>query len=263
MTLEKGDFHEASHRIIRLLEEWGNSCVGRTPLSDAVDLFFFLHALPACPIECPSLTPKKPDKAPGYCRVRNFLRTRLAAVLHVLYLAQLAWNGACTQWSDDMRPLITSLMLLLAASLSAQTFDAPSATLSPAPKRSEQVFSKKIFWTEVGAYTLSNVLDGYTTVAHPEGYEEAGFPEGSAFLLGQHPSAARYVATMGALQVATSFAAYRLQHSQKRFLRLLGHALMIQGIYAHTDGYIGNVLLLNQGLPQAKPARRGPHKEPF
>ena len=61
----------------------------------------------------------------------------------------------------------------------------------------------------------------------------------------------------------TSFAAYRLQHSQKRFLRLLGHALMIQGIYAHTDGYIGNVLLLNQGLPQARPARRGPHKEPF
>ena len=162
-----------------------------------------------------------------------------------------------------MRPLITSLMLLLAASLSAQTFNAPSATLSPARNRSEQVFSKKIFWTEVGAYTLSNVLDGYTTVAHPSGYEEAGFPQGSAFLLGQHPSAARYVATMGALQVATSFAAYRLQHSQKRYLRLVGHALMIQGIYAHTDGYIGNVLVLNQGLPQAKLAPRSPHKEPF
>ncbi len=162
-----------------------------------------------------------------------------------------------------MRALITSLMLLLAASLSAQTFDAPSAILSPARNRSEQVFSKKIFWIEVGAYTLSNVLDGYTTVAHPSGYEEAGFPQGSAFLLGQHPSAARYVATMGALQVATSFAAYRLQHSQKRYLRLVGHALMIQGIYAHTDGYIGNVLVLNQGLPQAKLAPRSPHKEPF
>lgn len=149
--------------------------------------------------------------------------------------------------------MITSLVLLLAASLSAQTFDAPSAALSTAPRQLEQVFSKKIFWTEVGAYTLSNVLDGYTTVAHPEGYEEAGFPEGSAFLLGRHPSAARYVATMGALQVATSLAAYRLQHSQKRYLRLLGHALMIQGIYAHTDGYIGNVLVLrgNSTLPPA------------
>ncbi len=153
-----------------------------------------------------------------------------------------------------MRPIITSLVLLLAGSMSAQDFNAPSATLGPPPRQSEQVFSKKIFWTEVGAYTLSNVLDGYTTVAHPEGYEEAGFPRGSAFLLGQHPSAARYVATMGAMQVATSFAAYRLEHSQKRFLRLIGHALMVQGIYSHTDGYIGNVLVLSEpkSLPQAK-----------
>jgi hypothetical protein len=105
---------------------------------------------------------------------------------------------------------------------------------------------------------LANVLDGYTTVAHPEGYEEAGFPEGSAFLLRQHPSAARYVATMGALQVAASFAAYRLQHSQKRFLKLLGHALMIQGIYAHTDGYIGNALLLKSGPSLGEASPQGP-----
>ena len=157
-----------------------------------------------------------------------------------------------------MRPILTSLVLLLAGTMSAQDFNAPSATLSRPPSPSEQVFSKKIFWTEVGAYTLSNVLDGYTTVAHPEGYEEAGFPRGSAFLLGQHPSTARYVATMGAMQVATSFAAYRLEHSQKRFLRLIGHGLMVQGIYSHTDGYIGNVLVLRQGssLPPAKSALR-------
>ncbi len=106
----------------------------------------------------------------------------------------------------------------------------------------------------MGAYTLINVLDGYTTVAHPQGYEEAGFPRGSSFLLGKQPSAARYVATMGAIQVGTCYAAYRLEHSQKRFLRILGHALMVQGIYAHADGYIGNVLLVGgaSGNPQAK-----------
>jgi hypothetical protein len=62
------------------------------------------------------------------------------------------------------------------------------------------------------------------------------------------------VAAMGAMQAATSFAAYRLEHSQKRFLRIVGHALMAQGIYSHTDGYIGNVLVLREGssLPQAK-----------
>jgi hypothetical protein len=166
-----------------------------------------------------------------------------------------------------MRSLITSLVLLLAGSLSAQTFDAPGMTLSLAvsAERPEQVFSKKVFWAEVGAYTLSNVLDGYTTVAHPQGYEEAGFPRGSSFLLGKHPSAGRYVAAMGAMQVATSFAAYRLEHSQKRFLRIVGHALMVQEIYSHTDGYIGNVLVLREGssLPQAKLAPTLLNKQRF
>jgi len=160
-----------------------------------------------------------------------------------------------------MRSLITSIVLLLAGSLSAQTFDAPGAILNlAAPNEPKQVFSKKVFWAEVGAYTLSNVLDGYTTVAHPQGYEEAGFPRGSSFLLGKHPSAGRYAATMGIMQVATSFAAYRLEHSQKRFLRIAGHALMVQGIYSHTDGYIGNVVLLREAssLPQAKLAPTTP-----
>jgi hypothetical protein len=154
-----------------------------------------------------------------------------------------------------MKPLIT--LLLLAGSMSAQNFDAPSATLGleVAAKRPQPVFNKKIFWAEAGAYTLFNVLDGYTTVAQTPGYEESEFPQGSAFLLGKHPSAGRYLATMGAIQVATTFAAYRLEHSQKRWLRMVGHALMIQGTYAHADGYIGNVLLRSTpNVPQASVA---------
>jgi hypothetical protein len=152
-----------------------------------------------------------------------------------------------------MRPLIATL--LLAGSLSAQTFDAPSATpgLGVASERPKQLFSSKIFWTEAGAYALSNVLDGYTSVVQMPGYEESAFPRGSLFLLGKHPSTGRYVATMGVIQLATSFAAYRLEHSPKLWLRLVGHALMIQGTYAHADGYIGNVLLRNSvaSVPQA------------
>ena len=134
-------------------------------------------------------------------------------------------------------------------------FDAPISNVSraAAPKSTESVFSKRIFWTEVGTYTVSNILDGYTTIARPQGYEEAGFPRGSSFLLGTQPSAARYVATMGALQVATSFAAYRLEHSHRRFLRVAGHTLMIQGTYAHTDGFIRNFLVQEKAptLPKA------------
>lgn len=161
-----------------------------------------------------------------------------------------------------LRPLMLSLVLLLAGSGFGQTIDSPSSALNPdaAPKRGEQEFSKKIFWTEAGAYTLFNVLDGYTTIARPTGYEEAGFPRGSSFLLGKSPSAGRYVSTMGVMQVATSFAAYRLEHSQKRFLRLVGHTLMIQGTYAHADGYIGNLLVQGKSasLPQANLASATP-----
>ena len=161
-----------------------------------------------------------------------------------------------------LRPLIMSLVLLLTGSLFAQTIDSPSLNLNldAAPKRGEQEFSKKIFWTEVGAYTLFNVLDGYTTIARPTGYEEAGFPRGSSFLLGKNPSAGRYVSMMGVMQVATSFAAYRLEHSPKRFLRLVGHTLMIQGTYAHADGYVGNLLVQGKtgGLPQANLASTTP-----
>jgi hypothetical protein len=140
--------------------------------------------------------------------------------------------------------------------LSTQTFDAPSTTqgLQVAAKRPQYPFNKKIFWAEASAFTLSNILDGYTTVKQTLGYEESPFPEGSLFLLGKHPSARRYVATMGAIQVATSFAAYRLEHSQKRWLRIFGHALMIQGTYAHTEGFISNVRVRMSvsNLPQSK-----------
>jgi hypothetical protein len=156
---------------------------------------------------------------------------------------------------DKKRPLILSLVLLLTGSLFAQTIHSPSSALNPAaaPQGGEHEFSKKIFWAEVGAYTLFNVLDGYTTIARPTGYEEAGFPRGSSFLLGKNPSAGRYVSTMGVMQAATSFAAYRLEHSQKRFLRIVGHTLMIQGTYAHADGYIGNLLVQGKtsSIPQA------------
>jgi hypothetical protein len=166
----------------------------------------------------------------------------------------LGWRRGCTQYLNMSRTLITAL--LLAGSLSAQTFDAPSTTqgLQVAAKRPQQPFSGKIFWAEAGAFTLSNILDGYTTVSQTPGYEESPFPEGSLFLLGKHPSVGRYVAIMGAIQVATSFAAYRLEHSQKRWLRIFGHALMMQGTYSHTDGFISNVRLRMSvsNLPQAK-----------
>lgn len=127
--------------------------------------------------------------------------------------------------------MLRALGLLLCFSLSAfgQAPDAPS-------------FSKKIFASEVAAYTVSNVLDGYTTVRDTRwGYSEAPFPQGTAYILGSHPDTLRYVAVMGGIEVIKSFAAYKLEHSHKRVWRLLGHGLMLQEVYAHTTGFVNNL----------------------
>jgi len=106
-------------------------------------------------------------------------------------------------------------------------------------------FNKKLFIAEVSAYTAINVVDGITTAQSVhEGNVEGPFPGGSSYLLGQRPSMVRYFVTMGLLETGISFTAYRLQHSDKKWLRLTGHALMIQAAYGHTDGVIRNLRLL-------------------
>jgi hypothetical protein len=106
-------------------------------------------------------------------------------------------------------------------------------------------FNKKLFITELSIYTTMNVLDGITTAQSVrEGNVEGNFPSGSSYLLGRRPSVARYAVTMGLMEAGVSFAAYRLQHSDKKWLRVVGHGLMIQAAYGHTDGVIRNVRLL-------------------
>ena len=105
-------------------------------------------------------------------------------------------------------------------------------------------FHKKVFVAEIGAYTVSNILDGITTVRGVErGFTESSFPKGAAEFLGRRPGATRYVVTMGAMQVAATFASYRLQHSRSRLLRMIGHGIMAEGIVDHTSGFANNLML--------------------
>jgi hypothetical protein len=106
-------------------------------------------------------------------------------------------------------------------------------------------FNKKLFIAELSAYTTMNILDGITTAQSiDKGYVEGSFPAGSSYLLGRRPSPARYAVTMGLIEVGVSVAAYRLQHSKTKWLRLAGHGLMIQAAYGHTDGTIRNIRLM-------------------
>jgi hypothetical protein len=120
---------------------------------------------------------------------------------------------------------------------------------APVPRLAERkpVFSKKIFISELAAYTVPNILDGITTVRGVRrGFTESSWPRGSAELLGSRPGIARYTATMGGLETAVAFASYRMQHSQNRYLRLMGHSLMVEGAIDHTIGFASNLRLPSQ-----------------
>jgi hypothetical protein len=159
-----------------------------------------------------------------------------------------AWFGECTPKSFVrgfstrciLQPLRSwGFLLLVFASLvlpaQSQITETPNAPS----------FNKKLFIVELSTYTAMNVLDGITTVQNVQkGYIEGNFPAGSSYLLGHRPSAARYAVTMGLIEVGVSVASYRLQHSRTKWLRVVGHGLMIQAAYGHTDGSIRNIRLM-------------------
>ena len=135
------------------------------------------------------------------------------------------------------------LFLLCASLIGGLSVPAHSQQFAELPNTPS--FNKKLFIAELAAYTTVNVLDGITTAQSVrEGNIEGGFPSGSSYLLGQRPSVARYAITMGLLEAGVSFTAYRLQHSKSKWLRVAGHGLMVQATYAHTDGLIRNIRLL-------------------
>ena len=130
------------------------------------------------------------------------------------------------------------LLLVVSLGLSAHSQQLTEPRNAPS-------FNKKLFIVELSTYTAMNVLDGITTAQSVrEGNVEGSFPSGSSYLLGRRPSVARYAVTMGLMEAGVSLAAYRLQHSNKKWLRVVGHGLMIQGAYGHTDGVIRNIYLL-------------------
>lgn len=136
--------------------------------------------------------------------------------------------------------LLLVLFLLALFCLPSPAQDAP--LLRPVPKT---------YWAETAAFTVSNVLDGYTTVMEQERYRtrvhEKSFIEGgSSWLLGRHPGALRYGLGMGGLQAVSQLAAYRLERSPRRWQRWTGHALMAYGTQAHVTGAVNNYQVLGR-----------------
>jgi hypothetical protein len=109
---------------------------------------------------------------------------------------------------------------------------AMASEVPDAPSPPHQV-SHKLFFTEVGALTAANALDGYATVRDTNwGYLE------ESFALGKRPGAGKYVAVEGTIEAATALAVWKLEKSRHKGFRLCGHYLMGIEAIAHVDGAI-------------------------
>ncbi|HLW53901.1 MAG TPA: hypothetical protein VKW06_13775 [Candidatus Angelobacter sp.] len=147
------------------------------------------------------------------------------------------------EWAQ---PLPAAKFLTVAAEPPSLNTTTEALAFTPIARPVEQkpVFHKKVFISEVAAYTVANVLDGITTVRGVRrGFTESSWPRGSAELLGTRPGIGRYAATMGAMEVGAAFISYRLQHSQNRYLRLMGHSFLLEGTVDHSLGSANNLAL--------------------
>jgi hypothetical protein len=146
--------------------------------------------------------------------------------------------------------LLLALLLFLFLILPAKAQAAPLAD----PARGEPLaklylprerhFNRKAFLAESVALTAMNVLDGYETVRDSHvGVWEAGFPKGSAELLGRYPGAGRYAAVMLSEQAVIEFAGWKLEHARAKPLRVSGHVLMIGATLAHSAYVVQDVQL--------------------
>lgn len=157
-------------------------------------------------------------------------------------------SSASPASTQPVQPAASPSFLSVAATAASPAGTTEALMYTPVPRLSERkpVFNKKIYLSELAAYTAANVLDGITTVRGVRrGFTESSWPQGSSELLGLRPGIARYTATMGALEVGAAFAAFRLEHSQNRYLRLVGHSFLVEGTIDHSMGFASNLNLPN------------------
>jgi len=148
-----------------------------------------------------------------------------------------------------MRILLTLLMLFFcvaAAQAQNNLPDAPSKTNdAPAPLTAATstesvsnpvVFHKKIFWPLVGACATAGAFDVQMSYDYDQSHPTARETT-SAWLVGRRPSLGRYYATIAVLDAGTALASYKLLHSRRKALRVVGWSMLggLTYVYIYDD----------------------------
>ena len=110
-------------------------------------------------------------------------------------------------------------------------------------------YSARTFWLESVALTAANVADGFHTVNMPTGWVETE----ARWLLGKRPNGLRYALAGGGYQAAQMFAAWKLEHSRRRWLRVAGHALMVGATVDHMQAMARSGMVGRPGVSIINP----------
>ena len=132
----------------------------------------------------------------------------------------------------------------------------------PAVRHEAVVLHKKVYWALVGVDAASAVADAQISRAGLQMYPT--IQEKNSWLYGRRPSLGRYYATDVVTDAGSAFLSYRLLHSRRRPLRILGLALPAAMAGMHADGAIRWAILIEDHTPsgQSHPANRPRSQNP-
>lgn len=157
------------------------------------------------------------------------MKTSLILALTLALIAVLTLNAH----AEDAVSLPDAPSTSIHAVISQSSMTAPQRAYSA----TETSFSRKIYYSELAVFAITDIADGLSTARD----SRWGYAEETSYEFGTHPTAARYFITSGIIDGAQCFAAWKLEHSDRKFFRMAGHAIMLSGAGIHARSFGLNV----------------------
>jgi len=124
---------------------------------------------------------------------------------------------------------------------------APAAVQLPSPTRSSDVavppnrrtgvvFPKKVYWPLVAACGTAAIFDAQMSYSYEVSHPTSS--DSGAWLVGKRPSLGRYYATFAVLDGGTVLISYKLLHSRRKAVRIIGWGLLGGVTAIHTNDVV-------------------------
>jgi hypothetical protein len=159
-------------------------------------------------------------------------RSRLKVLVSALLFVSLVMSARADDLPDapstaKRHPTLTAVGLPAAAS-------APASQVTP-NRRTSVVFPARVYWPLVAACGTAAIFDAQMShsflVSHPD------TTENGSWLLGQRPSLGRYYAMFAVLDGGVAVISYKLVHSRRKPVRIVGWSILggLTAIHTYVD----------------------------